>query len=134
MIQKNSLYLIDKTTQTRPYPNHFHVSRMPVIKIFCAQRPEADACERLSQALRDLCIGPMGAQPDAIQLMLVPGVQMLDGAPVFVEAHYRDRPDRKGSALVQFLAGVDQAVQLAFGQEPRIRSFAVAQSTLGAVR
>lgn len=107
---------------------------MPVIKIFCDQRPEADACERLAQALRDLCIGPMGAQPDAIQLMVVPGVRMLDGASVFVEAHYRDRPDRKGAALARFLEGVDQAVQLAFGQQPRIRSFAVEQSTLGAVR
>ena len=107
---------------------------MHVIKIFCAQRPDADACERLAQTLRDLCIGPMGAQPNAIQLMLVPGVQMLDGAPVLVEAHYRDRPDRKGPALAQFLQGVDQAVQLAFGQQPRIRSFAVEQSTLGAVR
>lgn len=107
---------------------------MPVIKIFCAQRPEEGSCERLAQALRDLCIGPMGAQPDAIQLMLVPGVQTLDGASVFVEAHYRDRPDRKGAVLAQFLEGVDQAVQLAFGQQPRIRSFAVEQSTLGAVR
>jgi len=107
---------------------------MPVIKIFCAQGPDADACERLAQTLRDLCIGPMGAQPNAIQLMLVPSVQMLDGAPVLVEAHYRDRPDRKGPALAQFLQGVDQAVQLAFGQQPRIRSFAVEQSTLGAVR
>ena len=25
---------------------------MPVIKIFCAQRPDADACERLAQTLR----------------------------------------------------------------------------------
>lgn len=107
---------------------------MPVIKIFCEQRPEPDACERLAQSLRDLCIGPMGAKPDAIQLTLVPGVLMLHGAPVFVEAHYRDRPDRKGAALTQFLEGVDQAVQLAFGQPPRIRSFAVEQSTLGAVR
>lgn len=107
---------------------------MPVIKIFCAQLPEADASERLAQSLRDLCIGLMGAKPDDIQLTLVPGVLMLDGAPVFVEAHYRDRPDRKGAALTQFLEGVDQAVQLAFGQQPRIRSFAVDQSTLGAVR
>lgn len=107
---------------------------MPVIKIFCAQRLEPDACERLAQTLRDLCIDPMGAKPDAIQLMLVPGVQMLDGAPVFVEAHYRDRPDRKGAALTKFLEGVDQAVQMAFGMQPRIRSFAVEQSTLGAVR
>lgn len=107
---------------------------MPVIKIFCAQLPEADACDRLAQTLRALCIGPMGAKPDAVQLTLVPGVLMLEGAPVFVEAHYRDRPDRKGAALAQFLDGVDQAVQLAFGQRPRIRSFAVEQSTLGAVR
>jgi len=107
---------------------------MPVIKIFCVQRPEPDACEHLAQTLRDLCIGTMGAKPDAIQLTLVPGVQMLDGAPVFVEAHYRDRPDRKGASLTQFLEGVDQAVQLAFGLQPRIRSFAVEQSSLGAVR
>jgi hypothetical protein len=107
---------------------------MPVIKIFCAQRPEAGACQRLAQTLRDLCIDPMGARPDAIQLILVPGVQMLDGASVFVEAHYRDRPDRKGPALARFLEGVDEAVQLAFGQHPRIRSFAVEQSTLGAMR
>ena len=65
---------------------------------------------------------------------VMPGVLMLDGAPVFVEAHYRDRPDREGAALARFLDGVDQAVQLAFGQQPRIRSFAVAQSALGAVR
>lgn len=107
---------------------------MPVIKIFCTQPPAADACVRLAQTLRGLCIGSMGAKPDAIQITLVPGVQMLDGAPVFVEAHYRDRADRRGAALTQFLDGVDQAVQLAFGQQPRIRSFAVEQSTLGAVR
>jgi hypothetical protein len=107
---------------------------MPVIKIFCAQRPAPDACERLAQTLRELCIGPMGARADAIQVALISGVQMLDGAPVFVEAHYRDRPDRKGAALTRFLDGVDQAVQLAFGQQPRIRSFAVEQSGLGAVR
>ena len=107
---------------------------MPVIKIFCSQRPDAEACERLSQTLRELCIGSMGAKPDAIQITMVPGVQMLDGSPVFVEANYRDRPDRKGAALSKFLEGVDQAVQLAFGDPPRIRSFAVDQSTLGAVR
>lgn len=107
---------------------------MPVIKIFCDQRPEAGVCERLTRTLRNLCVGPMGAQPNAVQILLVTGVQMLDGAPVYVEAHYRDRPDRRGHALTQFLDGVDQAVQLAFGQQPRIRSFAVEQSTLGAVR
>ena len=107
---------------------------MPVIKIFCAQLPEAGACQHLAQTLRDLCTGPMGAMPDAIQIILVPDVQMLDGASVFVEAHYRDRPNRKGPALAGFLQGVDQAVHLAFGQHPRIRSFAVEQSTLGAIR
>jgi hypothetical protein len=107
---------------------------MPVIKIFCDQRPEAGACERLAQTLRNLCVGAMGAQPNTIQIMLVTGVQILDGATVYVEVHYRDRPDRKGPALTHFLDGVDQAVQLAFGQQPRIRSFAVEQSTLGAVR
>lgn len=107
---------------------------MPVIKIFSDHLPEAEACERLAKTLRELCISSMGAQPDAIQVALISGVHMLDGAPVFVEAHYRDRPDRKGVALTQFLEGVDQAVQLAFGKHPRIRSFAVEQSTLGAVR
>jgi hypothetical protein len=107
---------------------------MPVIKIFCAERPDAADCRRLAHALSALCKETMGAQPDAIQLLLIAGVQMLDGAPVFVEAHYRDRPDRRGQALAQFLEGVDQAVQQAFGCKPRIRSFAVDQSTLGAVR
>lgn len=107
---------------------------MPVIKIFCAQRPDEDNCQRLTKAVRELCITPMGAQPDAIQLILLPGAQMLDGAPVYVEVHYRDRPDRKGAVLAEFLAGVDRAVLMAFGQQPRIRSFAVEQSTLGAVR
>ena len=107
---------------------------MPVIKIFCAEHPEAEASERLGQALRELCVGSMGAQPDAIQLIVVPGVQMLEGAPVFVEAHYRDRPDREGPALARFLEGLDHAVQSAFGQAPRIRSFAVDIGTLGAVR
>ena len=107
---------------------------MPVIKIFCAQCPKPEATDRLAQALRSLCTGPMGANSDAIQVMVVPGLQILDGAPVYVEAHYRDRPDRKGPALEKFLEGIDQAVQAAFGFKPRIRSFAVEQSTLGAVR
>lgn len=107
---------------------------MPVIKIFCEKSPNPVACEALGQALRALCMGSMGAQPDAIQLMLVPGAQRLDGAAVFVEAHYRDRADRRGPALQQFLEGVDLAVEQAFGQKPRIRSFAIDQSTLGAVR
>lgn len=107
---------------------------MPVIKIFCAECPAPDARKHLAQALRDACIGPMSAKPDAIQLVVIPGAQMLDGAPVFVEVHYRDRSDRAGLALKQFLTGIDQAVQAAFGQSPRIRSFAVEQSTLGAVR
>lgn len=107
---------------------------MPVIKIFCSDRPDSPACERLARELRDLCTGPMGAKPDAIQVMLVPGVQMLDGASVYVDAQYRDRPDRRGAALTLFLEGVDKAVQTAFGQKPRIRSFAIEQNTLGAVR
>lgn len=107
---------------------------MPVVKIFCADTPEPPAVQALADALRDLCLREMGARPDAIQLVLVPGVQMLEGQPLLVEAHYRDRPDRKGAALTRFLEGVDQAVQAAFGSAPRIRSFAVDQSTLGAVR
>ena len=106
---------------------------MPVIKIFSDQRPDAPACEALAQSLRALCVGPMGARPDAIQVMLVSGTAMLDGASVFVEAHYRDRPDRRGPALAAFLEGVDQSVQLAFGEKPRIRSFAVDPDTSGAV-
>jgi len=76
----------------------------------------------------------MGAQPDAVQLLLISGVQTLDGEPVFVEAHYRDRPDRRGPVLARFLDDIDRAVQQTFGQKPRIRSFAIDQTTLGAVR
>lgn len=107
---------------------------MPVIKIFCPEVPEAPRCQEMAHALRALCLQEMKAAPHAIQIMLVHGVLVLDGEPLLVEAHYRDRPDRQGDALKRFLAGVDQAVQLAFGQKPRIRSFAVDQSTLGAVR
>ncbi len=107
---------------------------MPVIKIFCSQRPESDAAESLAQALRVLCLHPFGAHPEAIEVLLVDHVQILDGMQVFVEIHYRDRPDRRGDVLSQFLKGVDQAVQAAFGQLPRIRSYAVDQGTLGAVR
>ena len=80
---------------------------MPVIKIFSNQRPGAAACDALAGALRSLCIDSMGAQPDAIQVILVEGAHVLDGASVFVEAHYRDRPDRRGEALVRFLEGLD---------------------------
>lgn len=107
---------------------------MPVVKIFCSQSPEASAQEVLARDLRDLCLNEMGARPDAIQVVLIPGVLMLAGEPVLVEAHYRDRPDRRGPALERFLHGVDRAVQAAFDKKPRIRSFAVEQSTLGAVR
>ncbi len=107
---------------------------MPVIKIFSNQRPGAAACDALAGALRSLCIDSMGAQPDAIQVIVVEGAHVLDGASVFVEAHYRDRPDRRGEALVRFLEGLDRAVQAAYGAKPRIRSFAIDQTTLGAVR
>lgn len=107
---------------------------MPVIKIFCTQAPTQAESQRLALSLRTLCMDAMGAHPDAIEVLLIERVQVLDGAPVFVEAHYRDRPDRRGPRLDQFLSGIDQAVQQAFGLEPRIRSFAVDQDTLGAVR
>jgi hypothetical protein len=107
---------------------------MPVIKIFCSKRPEPEAGQALSQSLRDLCLDPFGALPHAIEILLMDGVQILDGMPVFVEIHYRDRPDRRGEVLTQFLNGIDQAVQKAFGQMPRIRSYAVDQAILGAVR
>jgi hypothetical protein len=107
---------------------------MPVIKIFCSQRPKPEAGEALAQSLRALCLDPFGALPQTIEVLLMDGVQILDGMPVFVEIHYRDRPDRRGEVLSQFLQEVDQAVQKAFGQMPRIRSFAVDQSILGAVR
>jgi hypothetical protein len=107
---------------------------MPVIKIFCSRRPEATAGDTLARSLRELCLVPFGAQPQAIEVLVIDGVHFLDGMPVFVEIHYRDRPDRRGELLTQFLQGVDQAVQAAFGQMPRIRSYAVDQGTLGAVR
>ena len=107
---------------------------MPVIKIFCSKRPEPEAGEALAQSLRALCLDPFDALPQAIEVFLMDGVQILDGMQVFVEIHYRDRPDRRGEVLSQFLQGVDQAVQKAFGQMPRIRSYAVDQSILGAVR
>ncbi|MEK7344318.1 MAG: hypothetical protein AAB176_01380 [Pseudomonadota bacterium] len=107
---------------------------MPVIKIFCPQRPDAQACDGLAQSLRALCLDPFGAQPHAIEVLLIEGVHNLHGLPVFVEIHYRDRPDRHGEVLAQFLQGVDLAVQAAFGQPPRIRSYAVDQRILGAVR
>ena len=107
---------------------------MPVVKVFCSKLPGDEACELLAVDLHALCLNEMGAQPDAIQVLLIPGVVMLLGEPVLVEVHYRDRPDRKGPALDRFLAGVDQAVTRAFSSAPRIRSFAIDQSTLGAVR
>ncbi len=107
---------------------------MPVIKIFCTQAPALAESQNLALSLRTLCMDTMGAHPDAIELLLIDGVRVLDGAPVFVEVHYRDRPDRRGLPLDQFLSGIDMAVQQAFGLQPRIRSFAVDQDSLGAVR
>lgn len=107
---------------------------MPVIKIFCKQAPALAESQELALTLRTLCMDTMGAQPDAIELLVIEGVRVLDGAPVFVEAHYRDRPDRRGPLLDEFLHGIDQAIQQAFGLQPRIRSFAVEQDMLGAVR
>lgn len=107
---------------------------MPVIKIYCSKRPEQDAGEELAHSLRNLCMDPFGAASQAIEVLLVEGVHILDGMPVFVEIQYRDRPDRQGEVLSHFLNGVDLAVQKAFGQMPRIRSYAIDQSILGAVR
>jgi hypothetical protein len=107
---------------------------MPVIKIFCSKRPAPEVGVALSQTLRDLCLDPFGALPQAVEILLLDGVQILDGMPIFVEIHYRDRLDRRGEVLTQFLHGVDQAVQKAFGLMPRIRSYAVDQAILGAVR
>ncbi|MEY2770795.1 MAG: hypothetical protein RIQ38_1214 [Pseudomonadota bacterium] len=107
---------------------------MPVIKIFCPQAPAPAQAQQLGQTLHALCRELMHAQPDAIQVLLVPGTLMLGGQPLLVEAHYRDRPDRQGAVLTQFLQALDAAVQQAFGQAPRIRSFAIDQATLGAVR
>jgi hypothetical protein len=107
---------------------------MPVIKIFCAEPPDTHRVEGLIHSLHQLCVGTMGAHPGAIQCLLLTGVHILEGAPVFVEAHYRDRPDRQGQALVDFLEGLDACVQMAFDLKPRIRTFAVDQRTLGAVR
>ena len=107
---------------------------MPVIKIFCHQAPAPAESQQLALSLRTLCMDTMGAHPDAIELLLIDGVHVLDGAPVFVEAHYRDRPDRRGPLLDECLQGVDLAIQQAFGLQPRIRSFAVDQDLLGALR
>ena len=125
------MHTVSKTSSLQRF---FYLYDMPVIKIFCSELPNEARCESLAQTLDDLCIRAMGAHPDAIQLLLIDGVKMLSGEKVFVEAHYRDRPDRHGVALTQFLTGIDRAVQQAFGLSPRIRSFAVDQSTLGAVR
>lgn len=107
---------------------------MPVIKIFCPQRPEQLACDALSLSLQALCVDPFGASPQAIEVLIIDRTHALNGIPVFVEIHYRDRPDRRDDVLSRFLKGVDDAVQTAFGQTPRIRSYAVDQSTLGAMR
>lgn len=107
---------------------------MPVIKIFCAQAPLPATSLTLGVALRDLCMSALGARPDAIQIALIAGTSMLEGQPLLVEVHYRDRPDRRGSVLTDFLAELDRAVQTAFGQAPRIRSFSIDAATLGAVR
>lgn len=97
---------------------------MPVIKIFCAQRPEADACERLAQTLRDLCIGPMGAKPDAIQLTLMPGVQMLDGAPVQqLSAPGMHTPGKGGAGAGSWLASA--ANSLIDRTRPRYQNYAL---------
>ena len=133
-MQKNSLYIIDRDFNNRVLLHVLNHHAMPVIKIFCSQRPEPEAVDSLAQALRTLCLNPFGAHPEAIEVLLMDRAQILDGMPVFVEIHDRDRPDRRGAVLSQFLKGVDEAVQAAFAQLPRIRSYAVDQSTLGAVR
>lgn len=107
---------------------------MPVITIHCRDLLPDDRCRVLAGDVRSLCLDLMGAAPDAIQVQLVQGVQMLDGQPVYVEAQYRARPDRVGDAVQQFVAGLDQACQHAFGVAPRIRAFAIDSATLTALR
>lgn len=103
---------------------------MPVIKLFTTERPSAVAASALAVELETLCTRELHAQSDAIQVILQTGAVVLRGAALFAEVHYRDRPERDADALARFMDGLNASCQRHVGQTPRIRCFAVDQSTL----
>jgi len=103
---------------------------MPIIKILTAHKPPAASAEALAAEFEALCTTILDARSDAIQIALLDGTVMLRGAAVLIEVHYRARPDRDAATLSRFMDGVDANCQRHLGQMPRIRCFAIDQSTL----
>ena len=105
---------------------------MPVLKLFTPPTIPGQIAESLARELETHCLQMLRARPETIQIALVP-VQMLRGAPMLVEAHYRAQPHRDAQALDAFMTAVDQSVQRHLDLVPRIRCFAVDAAALSAL-
>lgn len=105
---------------------------MPVLKLFTPPTVPGQVAEALARELEAHCLQMLRAQPETIQIALVP-VQMLRGAPVLVEVHYRAQPHRDAQALDAFMTAVDLSVQQHLALVPRIRCFAVDAAALSAL-
>lgn len=104
---------------------------MPVLKLFTPPTIPGQVAESLAHELEAHCLQMLRARRETIQIALIP-VQMLRGAPLLVEAHYRAQPHRDTQALEAFMAAVDQSVQQHLALVPRIRCFAIDAATLAA--
>jgi len=97
---------------------------MPVIKVFSFQPVTPAQAEAMAADMEPLCLGPLRAQPSAIQIVFVTAT-MARGEAVLLEMHYRAQPYRDAAALAAFMDGAERSVRTHLGQRPRIRCFAI---------
>lgn len=105
---------------------------MPIIKFHVPHQPVNDqALVQMTARIHEVCVGALQAQPDAVQLLLVPS-QVLYGQPVYIEVLYRDQPHRTAAVMAQLMQVLTNQSQKVFGAIPRIRCIAVDQRLLHA--
>ncbi|GLS14089.1 hypothetical protein [Hydrogenophaga electricum] len=106
---------------------------MPIIKFHVPDHPADDqALAQMADRIHEVCVGALQAQPDAVQLLIVPS-RVLCGQPVYIEVLYREQPHRNAPVMAQLMQVLAAQSQAVFGATPRIRCIAVDQRLLHAL-
>jgi len=107
---------------------------MPIIKFHVPELPsDAQALEKLRTVVHEACVEGLRAQPDAVQLMVLPGTTVLFGQPGYIEVLYRDQDYRRGEVMERFMRLLESQTEAVFGFTPRIRCMAIQQTLLHAL-
>jgi len=106
---------------------------MPIIKFHIGDaHGDPQAIERLLHTVQQACVGLLRAQPDAVQIILLPGCRLLYGPACYVEVLYRGQAHRDAPVMERFMALLEAQVLEVWDVRPRIRCMAFHQPDLHA--